>query len=105
MAFELYPTDRIPRTYTLSPVDATGAPTTVTAARYALLPARQRPAAATAWTAVTVTANKFPITYAGAAADPTGATVVPPGDWDLYVRGIDGTTYDDAEKVERITAY
>ncbi len=105
MALEMYPTDRIPRTYTLSPVDATGAPTTVTAARYALLPARQRPTAATTWTSVTVGANRFTLTYAGVAADPTGATVVPAGGWDLYVRGIDGTTYDDAEKVERVTAY
>ncbi len=105
MALELYPTDRIPREYTLSPLDKDGKPTTVGAARYALLPARQRPAAATTWITATVTANKFTVIYAGSAADPAGATVVPAGAWDLYVRGIDGTTYDDAEKVERITAY
>ncbi len=105
MALELYPTDRIPRTYTMSPVDASGAATTVTGARFALLPAQQRPAGATTWITATVTANKFTITYAGRAADPTGATVVPAGAWDLYVRGIDGTTYDDAERVERVTAY
>ncbi len=105
MALELYPTDRIPRTYTLSPVAADGSATTVSAARYALLPARQRPAAGAIWITATVTANKFIIVYAGRAADPAGATVVPAGAWDLYVRGIDGATYDDAEKVERITAY
>ncbi len=105
MALELYPTDRIPRTYTLSPVASDGSATTISAARYALLPARQRPAAATTWTTATVTANKFTVTYAGGAADPSGAHVVTPGAWDLYVRGIDGATYDDAEKVERITAY
>ncbi len=105
MALELYPTDRIPRTYTMSPVDASGAATTVAGARFALLPALQRPTPATTWITASVTANKFTITYAGAAADPASATVVPAGAWDLYVRGIDGTTYDDAEKVERITAY
>lgn len=105
MALTLYPTDRIPRTYTLSPVDAAGQPTTVTSAQFVLMPIRQRPTAATTWTAATVAANKFTVDWAGASATSTvGAVVVPVGRWDLYVRGIDGT-YDDVELVERITAY
>ena len=104
MALELHYTDRIPRTYTLAPKAADGQATTVTGAKLALLPPRTRPTAATTWTTVTVTANKFTVDYARpGATDLSGAILVPDTGADVYVRGISGT-YDDAERVERITA-
>lgn len=104
MALELYYTDRIPRTYTLNPVDAAGQPATITAAKLALVPRRTRPTSATTWTTVTVTANKVAVDWARAGAtDTSGAQTVPDTGGDVYIRGINGT-YDDAEFVESITA-
>lgn len=79
---------------------AMGAP--ISGVQVALLPVRTGPTAATVWATPPFANGQATVTYAGAEADSSGATLVVTGDADLWMLAL-GAPYQQAVKVKRIT--